>query len=199
VRGRRGRGLGSRAHPRLPLERLGAKPWASRAAVELQATGQTHAGADQPARDRLTPQERLIAMLAAAGLANKEIGQQLSLSHRTVGAHLYQIFPKLGITTRAALREALASQPLSATARIAADRYLKTARQVPGTPRDDTTAAAADHRLRSRRTPGSCTVRRSGAASTAADCSFGWRHWTVSSRLPSSANQADIASPLSGW
>jgi DNA-binding CsgD family transcriptional regulator len=93
------------------FERLGARPWASRAAGELQATGQTNACADQPARDSLTPQERQIAMLAAAGLTNKEIGQQLFLSHRTVGAHLYQIFPKLGITTRAALRDALVSHP----------------------------------------------------------------------------------------
>jgi DNA-binding CsgD family transcriptional regulator len=93
------------------FERLGARPWASRAVGEFQATGQTNACADQPARDSLTPQERQIAMLAAAGLTNKEIGHQLFLSHRTVGAHLYQIFPKLGITTRAALRDALASQP----------------------------------------------------------------------------------------
>ena len=47
-------------------------------------------------------------MLAATGLSNKEIGQRLFMSHRTVGAHLYQIFPKLGITSRAALRDALA-------------------------------------------------------------------------------------------
>ena len=93
------------------FERLGAGPWASRAASELRATGQTQARADQPARDSLTPQERQIAMLAAAGLTNKEIGQRLFMSHRTVGAHLYQLFPKLGITTRAALRDALASQP----------------------------------------------------------------------------------------
>ena len=93
------------------FERLGARPWASRAAGELRATGQTQAGADQRDRDSLTPQERQIAMLAAAGLTNKEIGQRLFMSHRTVGAHLYQIFPKLGITTRAALRDALASQP----------------------------------------------------------------------------------------
>ena len=93
------------------FERLGASPWASRAAGELSATGQTQPRADQPASDSLTPQERQIALLAAAGLTNKEIGQRLSMSHRTVGAHLYQIFPKLGITTRAALRDALASQP----------------------------------------------------------------------------------------
>jgi DNA-binding NarL/FixJ family response regulator len=50
-------------------------------------------------------------MLAAAGMSNKEIGQRLFLSHRTVGAHLYQIFPKLGIRSRAALRDALAELP----------------------------------------------------------------------------------------
>jgi DNA-binding NarL/FixJ family response regulator len=93
------------------FERLGARPWASRAASELRATGQAQARADHRDRDSLTPQERQIAMLAAAGLTNKEIGQRLFMSHRTVGAHLYQIFPKLGITTRAALRDALASQP----------------------------------------------------------------------------------------
>jgi DNA-binding CsgD family transcriptional regulator len=93
------------------FERLGARPWASRTAGELQATGRTNARADQPARDSLTPQERQIAMLAATGLSNKEIGQRLFMSHRTVGAHLYQIFPKLGITSRAALRDALADLP----------------------------------------------------------------------------------------
>ena len=93
------------------FERLGARPWAGRAARELQATGQTNAFPDQPARDSLTPQERQIAMLAAAGMSNKEIGQRLFLSHRTVGAHLYQIFPKLGIRSRAALRDALAELP----------------------------------------------------------------------------------------
>ena len=55
----------------------------------------------------LTPQEREIADLAATGLTNKQIGERLFLSHRTVGSHLYQIFPKLGITSRAALRDAL--------------------------------------------------------------------------------------------
>jgi DNA-binding NarL/FixJ family response regulator len=41
-----------------------------------------------------------IATLVAAGLTNREIGRQLYLSHRTVGSHLYHLFPKLGITSR---------------------------------------------------------------------------------------------------
>ena len=55
----------------------------------------------------LTAQEHQVATLAAAGLTNKQIGERLYLSHRTVAAHLYQIFPRLGITSRAALRDAL--------------------------------------------------------------------------------------------
>ena len=105
---------GSRAQLTAALEifeRLGARPWAARAAGELRAAGRTHPRADPRERDPLTPQEREIAMLAAAGMSNKEIGQRLFLSHRTVGAHLYQIFPKLGITSRAALRDALAELP----------------------------------------------------------------------------------------
>jgi len=39
-------------------------------------------------------------VLAAQGLSNREIGQRLFLSHRTVGSHLYRLFPKLGITGR---------------------------------------------------------------------------------------------------
>jgi DNA-binding CsgD family transcriptional regulator len=105
---------GSRAQLTAALdifERLGAKPWAARAASQLRAAGRTDLRADLRERDPLTPQEREIAMLAAAGLSNKEIGQRLFMSHRTVGAHLYQIFPKLGITSRAALRDALADLP----------------------------------------------------------------------------------------
>ncbi|WP_370743391.1 helix-turn-helix transcriptional regulator [Streptomyces sp. LUP47B] len=59
----------------------------------------------------LTPQEREIAALAAAGLTNKQIGERLYLSPRTVSTHLDNAFPKLGISSRAALRDALAEQP----------------------------------------------------------------------------------------
>jgi DNA-binding CsgD family transcriptional regulator len=59
----------------------------------------------------LTPQQRQIALLAAAGHTNKEIAARLFLSPRTVSTHLYQVFPKLGITSRAALRDALGDTP----------------------------------------------------------------------------------------
>jgi DNA-binding NarL/FixJ family response regulator len=48
--------------------------------------------------------------MAARGLSNREIAQQLYLSHRTVESHLYRVFPKLGVTSRAQLLDALASR-----------------------------------------------------------------------------------------
>ncbi len=89
------------------FHRLGAVPWAARADRELRATGITVSKADAGLAS-LTPQQRQIALLAAAGHTNKEIAARLFLSPRTVSTHLYQVFPKLGITSRAALRDALA-------------------------------------------------------------------------------------------
>ncbi|HET6392825.1 MAG TPA: AAA family ATPase [Blastococcus sp.] len=93
------------------FERLGARPWSRRATTELAATAPTrHPSADSGAA-ALTAHEREIALLAATGLTNREIAGRLYVSSRTVSAHLYRIFPKLGITTRAALRDALSSRP----------------------------------------------------------------------------------------
>lgn len=83
---------------------LGAAPWAERAAGGLRALG---AAADAGGTDGLTPQEREIVALAATGLTNREIGERLHLSPRTVGSHLYRAFPKLGVRTRAGLRDAV--------------------------------------------------------------------------------------------
>ncbi|MFF5081281.1 LuxR C-terminal-related transcriptional regulator [Actinoplanes sp. NPDC000266] len=85
------------------FEALGATAWADRSRQELRATGETVRRTD----DRLTAQETQIAALAAQGLTNKEIGGRLFLSPRTVGTHLYRIFPKLGITSRGELGTAL--------------------------------------------------------------------------------------------
>jgi DNA-binding CsgD family transcriptional regulator len=60
-------------------------------------------------RQALSPQELQIAQLAAAGLSNRDIGDRLFLSHRTVGAHLYRVYPKLGIVSRSELAQALAA------------------------------------------------------------------------------------------
>jgi len=83
----------------------GAQGWADRAAAELRAAGVTPPRSAAAAH--LTPQEAQIADLAAAGLSNKEIAERVFLSHRTVGAHLYRVFPKLGVTSRAQLARAL--------------------------------------------------------------------------------------------
>jgi DNA-binding CsgD family transcriptional regulator/tetratricopeptide (TPR) repeat protein len=89
------------------FDRIGAKAMAQRARNELRATGvATTTGPDAPTAT-LTVQERQIAELAAVGLTNKQIGERLFLSHRTVGSHLHRLYPKLGITSRAALRVAL--------------------------------------------------------------------------------------------
>ncbi|MFD5436484.1 helix-turn-helix transcriptional regulator [Kitasatospora sp. NPDC127067] len=90
------------------FERLDARPWTGRATAELRAAGVTVADSAVPrAVSGLTAQELQIAQLAAEGLTNREIGARLYLSPRTIGFHLHKIFPKLGITGRAQLRDVL--------------------------------------------------------------------------------------------
>lgn len=93
------------------FERLGARPWTARAGNELRATGLSVGAAGVTGPASLTPQQREIALLAAAGLTNKQIAERLFLSPRTVAAHLRQLFPKLGVASRAALRDALTDLP----------------------------------------------------------------------------------------
>jgi DNA-binding CsgD family transcriptional regulator len=87
--------------------RLRAQPWVERADVELRACGFGSRGSGGLAGFDLTAQEEQVAMLAAGGLTNRQIGDRLGISPRTVAIHLYRTFPKLGVTTRAALRDAL--------------------------------------------------------------------------------------------
>ncbi|MFE2580150.1 LuxR C-terminal-related transcriptional regulator [Streptomyces sp. NPDC059378] len=51
----------------------------------------------------LTARQRQIVTLAAAGLSNREIAEQLTLSIRTVGNHLYGAYARLGAGDREAL------------------------------------------------------------------------------------------------
>lgn len=102
------------ADSRVPLraaqatfDALGTLPWGERARQELRASGETSRRRTPEALDQLTPQELQITQLAAQGLTNREIGQRLYLSHRTVSSHLYRIFPKLGVTSRSELGASL--------------------------------------------------------------------------------------------
>jgi DNA-binding CsgD family transcriptional regulator len=92
------------------FERLGAATWQARAEAELRRT------ATRRAPDELTPTERRIAELAAAGLANPEIAARVFVSRKTVEANLGRVYRKLGITSRAQLARALdagAGEPIS--------------------------------------------------------------------------------------
>ncbi|GIF18176.1 DNA-binding CsgD family transcriptional regulator [Actinoplanes tereljensis] len=92
------------------FRRLGAEPFAERAATELAAAG----GATRPAGDaelvqQLSPQELQVAMAAARGHSNPAIAGLLFLSRKTVEAHLSRVYRKLEISSRNQLRASLAT------------------------------------------------------------------------------------------
>lgn len=89
------------------FDQLGAAPWGERARRELRAAGERSPAAVASPAGGLTAQELQIATLAAQGLTNREIGERLFLSHRTVGTYLYQTFPKLGVSSRQQLASVL--------------------------------------------------------------------------------------------
>ena len=66
---------------------------------------------ERPAPGRtLTKREREVLSLLAGGLSNREIADRLSLSEKTVKAHLASIFRKLGVPNR--VRAAMIGQSL---------------------------------------------------------------------------------------
>lgn len=87
----------------MTCELIGATTWADQARAELRAAGERLTPSGPAPRELLSAQELQIARLAAGGLSNRETGERLFLSPRTVGSHLYRIFPKLGISSRGQL------------------------------------------------------------------------------------------------
>jgi DNA-binding CsgD family transcriptional regulator len=92
------------------FRRLRAPSWAQRAQAELRACGVAVAdpASERDAMSELTPQQRQIVRLASYGLTNREIGDRLFLSPRTVSTHLYRSYPKLGVAGRNQLRDVIA-------------------------------------------------------------------------------------------
>ncbi|MEU9331555.1 AAA family ATPase [Streptomyces sp. NPDC048290] len=106
---RRGRRAEARARLRAAHDTfaaLDAGPWTARAAQELRVCDDP-GGEPGTAVAGLSPQELRIAELVADGLTNRDIGVRLQISPRTVSSHLYRIYPKLGVTSRAAVARAL--------------------------------------------------------------------------------------------
>jgi DNA-binding CsgD family transcriptional regulator len=87
--------------PALDLaHRCAALALTERARTELIAAGGRPRRLVLSGLDSLTPGERRVAQLAAAGLSNREIAQNLFVTARTVEGHLTHAYHKLDIAAR---------------------------------------------------------------------------------------------------
>jgi DNA-binding NarL/FixJ family response regulator len=84
-------------------ERGGMRLLARRARQELTACGARPRRSALTGAESLTPAESQVAVLAAEGIANRDIAQQLFVTRRTVETHLTHVFAKMAVTSRAEL------------------------------------------------------------------------------------------------
>lgn len=105
---------GRRAEAREPLvegmevaKRCGAVALADRAYAELRASGARPRKPTRSGLEDLTPSELRVAGMAAEGLSNREIAENLFVTVKTVEFHLGQTYRKLEISSRDELGEAL--------------------------------------------------------------------------------------------
>lgn len=82
--------------------------WSAVAARELAATGATARRRAVAGEAPLTSQETRVALLAARGLSNREIGASLFLSPKTVERHLTSVYRKRGFRSRTELAASMA-------------------------------------------------------------------------------------------
>ncbi|WP_161965047.1 helix-turn-helix transcriptional regulator [Ornithinimicrobium cerasi] len=89
------------AGARAVAEELGALPLLAELAVLDGGTAVAGgAGAEEVGQVVLTPREREVLGLVAAGRSNGEIGRQLFISTKTVSVHVSNILAKLGVSSR---------------------------------------------------------------------------------------------------
>jgi DNA-binding CsgD family transcriptional regulator/tetratricopeptide (TPR) repeat protein len=108
------RRAGQRSHAQQHLElgralaqACGARGLVDLAESELRACGARPRRLSRSGAEALTPSERRVAELAAAGLSNGDIARQLFVSLKTVETHLSRVYRKLSISGRAGLHGAL--------------------------------------------------------------------------------------------
>jgi DNA-binding CsgD family transcriptional regulator len=113
---------GRRSEARVPLRSglelarsCGATPLAERAYQELRATGASPRKLIRTGAETLTACERRVAKLAASGMTNKQIAQELFVTAKTVESHLAQSYRKLGISSRTELSSALSQDHTEAS------------------------------------------------------------------------------------
>jgi DNA-binding CsgD family transcriptional regulator len=109
--GRRDEG-GDRLHDVLATaERIGAQAVAELARRELNAAGFRPRRGARSGVEALTPSERRVTELAAAGRSNREIADLLYVTIKTVEFHLGNAYNKCGVRTRGDLAALLDASP----------------------------------------------------------------------------------------
>jgi DNA-binding CsgD family transcriptional regulator len=103
--GRRAEAVGTLREALALASELGGIAVASAVRGELAAAGSRPRRDALRGRDALTASERRVAELAAGGLTNRQIAEKLFVALRTVETHLTSAYRKLGIRSRADLRE----------------------------------------------------------------------------------------------
>jgi DNA-binding NarL/FixJ family response regulator len=78
-----------------------------RAAATLELEIVDSAIESKPQRTGLTRAEQGVAELVVEGLTNKQMAEQLFVSHYTIDSHLRSIFKKLGVSSRLELKRIL--------------------------------------------------------------------------------------------
>jgi DNA-binding NarL/FixJ family response regulator len=90
------------------VEEVGFAQYRLRHGRIVEAWGQSQTALVPAGTNDLTPRELRVALLVAEGWSNPEVATELSLSRKTIEAHLSAIYRKLGLRSRLELTRALA-------------------------------------------------------------------------------------------
>ena len=134
-------GSGSEAEAELQiaeaeLDACGALRLRDEAARELRrlghhVTARQRRAAGGAGLDTLSGRERDIVALVAQGRTNREIGDELFLSAKTVEGHLTNVFAKLGVRTRTEVAEAVGRAPAARSRSRSSPRPSRVGQPIP--------------------------------------------------------------------